>query len=157
MQLLLNYLITVENADRGGEKAHILTATVTIYKTHGGATMSINHKKKIICIISGSEVRYIDAKTNTVILIQRLVDGKFKGKRVPMHTQETLGTMQLPVVHYRDNQNHSIDVFIYHCDAFTVTLADREYSAVLNPILNDYIVQIQDVQEPVNLTFQVTP
>ena len=116
--------------------------------------MSINQKKKIICIISGSEVRYIDAKTKTVILIQHLVDGKLKGIVSGAQSNNPVET-QLPVIYCRNNGGDLVDVFVFYQYSFTVELMDRRYPAVWDPILNEYICNICDVQEHIELTLWV--
>lgn len=116
--------------------------------------MGMNHKKKIICIIKGSEVRYIDEKTKTVILIQHLTDGKLKGE-VSVARNENPIDVQLPAICRKNNCGDLFTVSFFYQDPFDVELKDTRYSATKESILDEYVVNLSNIQESIELTLWV--
>lgn len=125
----------------------------TINQLHGDVIMS-NQKMKIICIINGSEVRYIDEKTKTVILIQHLIDGKLKGEVSVAHSKDPID-VHLPAICRKNNSNDLFTVSFFYQYPFVVDLKGTKYSAAKEPILDEYVVNLSNVQESIELTLWV--
>ena len=111
-------------------------------------------KAKIICIIKGSEVRYIDEKTKTVILIQHLIDGKLKGEVSVAHSKNPID-LHLPAICRKSNGGDLFAVSFFYQDPFVVELNDTSYSATKEPILDEYVVNLSNVPESIDLTLWV--
>lgn len=124
-----------------------------VNQPHGGVIMS-NQKTKIICIIKGSEVRYIDERTKTVILIQHLIDGKLKGEVSVAHRKNPID-VHLPAICRKNNGGDLFTVSFFYQDPFVVDLKGTRYSAAKEPILDEYVVNLSNVQESIELTLWV--
>lgn len=113
-----------------------------------------NQKTKIKCIIKGSEIRYIDEKTKTVILIQHLIDGKLKGEVSVAHSKNPIEG-QLPAICRKNSGGDLFTVSFFYQDPFDVELKGIRYSAAKEPILDEYVVNLSNVQESIELTLWV--
>lgn len=124
-----------------------------VNQPYGGVIMS-KQKSKIICIIKGSEVRYIDEKTKTVILIQHLIDGKLKGEVSVAHSKNPTD-IQLPAICRKNNGCDLFTVSFFYQYPFDVDLEGTRYSAAKEPILDEFVVSLSNVQESIELTLWV--
>ena len=113
-----------------------------------------NQKTKIICIIKDAEVRYVDEKTKTVILIQRLIDGKLKGEVSVAHSKNPID-IHLPAICRKNNGGDLFTVSFFYQDPFVVELKGTRYFAAKEPILDEYIVNLSNIRESIELTLWV--
>ena len=103
----------------------------TINQLHGDVIMS-NQKMKIICII----------------------DGKLKGEVSVAHSKDPID-VHLPAICRKNNSNDLFTVSFFYQYPFVVDLKGTKYSAAKEPILDEYVVNLSNVQESIELTLWV--